>query len=140
MSDELSWQARPKHTLQRTLLVILSVGIVLTLMLVLLPALPAVLLSIFYAFYVLLPYLIPVRYHLNPVGVRWGQRIGSQFRAWDSFKVYRLQPEGIELSAFSRHDGPVPMLNTYRAVFLPYGNLPPTELEAAVAQHLSHDV
>ncbi len=141
MSDELTWQAGVKQTVQRTVLVALSVGIVLLLLLLAnLPTLVATLLTLAYALYVLLPYLLPVRYRLNAAGVRWGQGLDSHFRPWDSFKVYRLQPGGIELSAYSRRDGRVPTLNNYRAVFLPYGKLPPTDLEAAVAAHLPLDV
>ncbi len=139
MDKELTWQAGVKQTIQRGVLAVISVAIVLALLLAILPVLAAVLLTLIYALYVLLPYLLPVRYKLNEAGVRWGQGIDSRFRPWDSFKVYRLQPGGIELSAFSRHDGAVPMLNNYRAVFLPYGNLPPTDLEAAIAAHLPLD-
>jgi hypothetical protein len=141
MDKELIWQAGVKQTVRRTALVVLSVGLVLLLLLLAnLPTLVATLLTLIYALYVLLPYFLPVRYKLNAAGVRWGQGIDSRFRPWDSFKVYRLQAGGIELSAYSRRDGAVPMLNNYRAVFLPYGNLPPTDLEAAVAAHLPLDI
>ncbi len=140
MMNELTWQVAVKQTVQRTVLVVLSVAIALTLLLATLPTIAAVLLTTFYGLYVLVPYLLPVRYRLNAAGVRWGQGLDSHFRPWDSFKVYRLQPGGIELSAYSRRDGPVPALNNYRAVFLPYGSLPPTDLEAAVAAHLPLDV
>jgi hypothetical protein len=139
-TQELVWQAAVKQTVRRTMLVVLSVAIVLALLWVTLPPFAAVLLTTFYGLYVLVPYLLPVRYRLNAAGVRWGQGLDSHFRPWDSFKVYRLQAGGIELSAYHRRDGPVPALNNYRAVFLPYGNLPPTDLEAAVAAHLPLDI
>ncbi len=138
-TSELSWQAGVKHTVGRTLLVALSVAVVLALLWFAIAPLVAVVLTTIYALYVLLPYLLPVRYRLNAAGVRWGQGLDTHFRPWDAFKVYRLQVGGIELSAFSRKDGPVPTLNNFRAVFLPYGDLSPTDLQAAVAAHLPQD-
>lgn len=136
-SSTYTWRAPVVQTPARTAaLIVLCAGVVAALYF-LTNLLLATTIGAAFSLYLLPAYFVAPSYSVGLDGVRWRKGLQRGHRAWPAFKCYRRYPAGLVLSPFASELGqPLPRLNQYRAVYLPFGDGDPASIEAAVSNHL----